>query len=632
MQNIRYNPLFGTGDASSDAVSPVFGITRSNPLYGLNARSNGDTPDLIAIQGLGELWARVVGASNFSVFEANAEFDKLSSFSQDAIVEELNDIQDALNAVDFGSAEMKITALGMALKNYFQGEMEPVEEEEELVGPPREAMGDEEELVGPPREAMGDEEELVGPPRSAIGSSAFHEFITDQGLEPSFNMMNLLLGNEGQHLSPEMFDIAYDMEISELSTLIEGLELVMNTEASEFADILQGTADFKESALRLEGLGIACDAAKTILSYFAQASTDQGPFRDLPPQHSAGGWQGVPDFGYGEYQGIAAAGYGTAAPVDFQGELEAAWDIIAGHGISAEEYDAISTFDKQIVLDHARAYVRSGGRDSYAAEEMVNATFAGLPSEALDDVFDVPLSTTTVDRVEVLRDGFSRAFPFYDIVDQPIYELLQTTISEIERASGIPVTAERLAEGLNAFRNVGFTSYRPDILVSVLTNVCAKFANADDLVIGVLSSDAFCSPERIQNTQSMFGNAAAQLFADFCDLTITERMVEVELNNFDIAQMLDINGSDLDEEAVKQLNGQVALNPEPRQLLNDVREAVAPEARSPIARVVVPKADSKVANQFGSVSSKDPSKIATIATIGITAVALGFLANKLRKL
>ena len=616
MQNIRYNPLFGTGDASSDAVSPVFGITRSNPLYGLNARSNGDTPDLIAISGFGELWARVVGASHFSVFEANDEFDKLSSFSQDAIIQKLKDIQDDLNAVELESAEAQITALGLELKNYFKGEMEPTEEEEELVG---------EELVE-------EEEELVGPPRSAIGSSAFREFITDQGLEPSFNVMNLLLDNEGQHLSPEMFDIAYDMEISELSTLVEGLELVMNTEAAKFADILQGTADFKESALQLEGLRIAGDAAKTILSYFDQASTDQGPFRDLPPHHSAGGWQGVPDFGYGEYQGIAAAGYGTVAPVDFQGELEAAWDIIAGHGISAEEYDAISTSDKQIVLDHARAYVHSDGRDSYAAEEMVNATFAGLPSEALDDVFDVPLSTTTVDRVEVLRDGFSRAFPFYDIVDQPIYELLQTTISEIERASGIPVTAERLAEGLNAFRNVGFTSYRPDILVSVLTNVCAKFANADDLVIGVLSSDAFCSPERIQNTQSMFGNAAAQLFADFCDLTITERMVEVELNNFDIAQMLDINGSDLDEEAVKQLNGQVALNPEPRQLLNDVREAVAPEVRSPIARVVVPKADSKVANQFGSVSSKDPSKIATIATIGITAVALGFLANKLRKL
>ena len=615
MQNIRYNPLFGTGDASSDAVNPVFGIARSNPLYGLNARSNEDTtPDLIAIQGLGDLWARVVGASNFSVFEANAEFDKLSSFSQDAILEELNNIQNTLNNVELDSAEMQITALGLALKNYFLGEMEP-----------------EEELVGPPREAMGGEEELVGPPLSARGSSPFDEFITDQGLEPAFNMMNTLLNNEGKFLSTQQFDLAVDMEIQETGPLVEGLELVMESEAVRFGDILDGEVDFTESA-RLEGLGIAIGAAKTILSYFAQASTDQGPFRDLPAHHSAGGWQGVPDFGYGEYQGVAAAGYGAAAPVDFQGELEAAWDVLAGHGISQDEYDSISTFNKQIILDHAGAYVRSGGNDAFAAEEMVNATFAGLPIEDVEDVFDVPLTTSRQDRDTELRDGFSRTFAFYDVVDLPIYPLLLTTVALIEGGSGVPVTAERLAEGLEVFRNIGFTSYRPDVLASVLTNVCGKFAKANDIISDVLTSDAFCSPERIANTQIHFGDNAAQLFSDYCALSIGERAVELELSNFNIAQLLDINGSDLDRLVIDQLNSQVVQGAEPQDFKDDLSRVIAPDIQSPVRRTPVQTADSKVANKFGAAASTDPSKIATIATLGAAAVALGFLVNKLRKL
>jgi len=615
MQNIRYNPLFGTGDASSDAVNPVFGIARSNPLYGLNARRNEDTtPDSIALAGLGEVWTRVVMASNFRQGEADAEFAKLNEFSQEGILRELNEINEALMNGDLESAELQIAVLGEALPKYFTGEMTF---KEEPVDPPRETMGGEEELVGPPLETM---------------QTPFQEYITAQGLEPVFNVMNALLGSEGKFLSEQMFNIAYELKIPELSTLVEGLDAVMKHEAVTFGDIMAGEVDFTEASARLEGMGIAIDAANAIIAKFANATTDQGPFNDLPPHQSGGGWQGVPDFGYGEYQGVAAAGYGTAAPVDFQGELEAAWDVLAGHGISADEYEAMRSSDQEMVLEYARRYEYSKGADTDALENMVNAAFAGLSSEDLEDYFDVPLSTTTADRVEVLKDGFSRAFPFYDIVDQPAYELLQTTITQIERASGIPVTAERLANGLRVFRNVGLTSYRPDTLISILTTICAEFANPDDIVMDVLSSDAFCSPERAANVQLEFGAEAAQKFVDFCELSTMERMAEIELNNFDIAQILDINGSKLDKIAVEHLNEQVAPNPDARQLLEDVQQAVAPEMSSPIARVTVPKTDSKVAKKAGEVDEQGPNKVLAFTVLGATAVALGFLANKLRKM
>ena len=629
MQNIRYNPLFGTGDASSDAVNPVFGVARSNPLYGLGVPTVDDIaeesqhtiPDDILASGLGTIWLDAVERAGISFEEGHQFFINASSSAQDEILQFLETARQHENIGEEPEYNILIDHLASMLRE-------------------EETQGGEEELADPPREEeiQGGEEELVGPPRIAT-QTPFQEYITAQGLEPFFNMMNILLGNEGKHLSSDQFNLAYDMQIPELSTLVEGLEVVMESEAVAFGNILKGEIDISGAGARLQGMDIAMNAAKTILSYFAQASTDQGPFRDLPPNASAGGWQepdawvGEPNHDYGEYQGIAAAGYGTAAPTDFQGELEAAWDVLAGHGISADEYEAMADSDKEMVLEYAQRYEFSQGADVDALENMVAAAFSGLSSEELVDVFDVPLATTTADRVEVLRDGFSRAFPFYDIVDQPIYELLQTTIGEIERASGYPVTAERLAAGLSAFRNVGFTSYRPDVLVSVLTNVCAKFANPDEIVMDVLSSDAFCSPERIANAEIMFGSAAAQKFIEFCEMDVAERMVEVELNNFDIAQMLDIRGSDLDKKVLEQLNAQVASNPEPKQLLEDVRRVLAPEVVSPVRRTVVPKTDSKVANNFGdSSASKGPSKIAAVATLGITAVALGFLANKLRKL
>ena len=595
-------------------------------IYGLHTRANdGTTPlvpsALLMINGAGPIWASIVELSNIEPNIAYELFSNARAEVQNLFIDGIREILENLEHAETLLSDDPSSEEAELCFEVARAEKDKLKEllldlEFRAMDPQVIETSSDSNRKG--SETPSDSNRKDSEQSASEEKTIFEEYITGQGLEPAYNVMNMLLMLEGKFLSEEQYNLAAEMQVDAIGTLMEALGDVLDGGLVDFDRVLSGEVGLSNAEESVAGMGYALDAAREILRYFEQGE-------------NVG--QGVPSHDYGEYQGVAAAGYGAEAPADFQEHLEAAWDVLAGHGISADEYESISAFDKQIILDHARAYERSGGRDVYAAEEMVNATFAGLPSGAIEDVFDVPLRTTHPERIETIRDGFSRVFKFYDVVDQPIFPFLKALVTEIERASGIPVTAERLAEGLHAFRSVGFTSYRPDILVSVLTNVCAKFANANDLVVDVLSSDAFCSPERTANAQMLFSKKVGDLFMEFCELTVEERMVDVELNNYDIAQMLDLRGSDLDELAIQQLNSQIANEFDSPQLIEDVRRVVAPEVKSPVKRVTVPKADSSVANKIGAASSsKDPSKVAAIATIGITAVALGFLANKLRKL
>ena len=68
---------------------------------------------------------------------------------------------------------------------------------------------------------------------------------------------------------------------------------------------------------------------------------------------------------------------------------------------------------------------------------------------------------------------------------------------------------------------------------------------------------------------------------------------------------------------MSQLNSQIAHNTDPKDLLTDVRRAVAPEASSPVSRVVVPRSDSKSAvGQDRRDTSKEPSLLVAAASLG----------------
>ena len=365
-----------------------------------------------------------------------------------------------------------------------------------------------------------------------------------------------------------------------------------------------------------------------------------GVLIDQPPHPSAGGEFGVPDFGYGEYQGVAESGYGEGTPVDFQGGLEAAWDVLAGSGISADEYEQMDGFIKSDILAYAQLYVESNGADYYSAEAMINSAFSGLVSEDIQEFFEEEVESSSLDREAILTEAFSNVFPFEDVKDHAIFPYLMETVKQIEMATGAVPSVQCLTDGFRVFRNIGFTSYSPVLLTGCLAVTCSEAINPltisdpNQLIVETLKTDDFCSGPRIVNTLYYFGKEAEKAFAEFCSLSPSVRADELALANFDIAQLLGINGSDLDAFVLATLDGNSPegnLDNFDEAVVEDIQQAIAPKVNAPVARVSVASTDTPKVPGLAEGRGK-VNKVVLLTTLGATAVALGFLANKIRKL
>lgn len=510
MNNIRYNPLFGTGDASSDAVNPIFGVARSNPLYGV-ARSNGAYPEDVELAGLQNQWDNVCAQANMSAMEALAVYESLSESDKGEFISHL---QQAASDEAEGISGQSSTMAALILQSAPSGD-----------------VSSEDDFVGPPIEGAGSSDD------SPVGS---------------------------------------------------------------------------------------------------------GVLIDQPPHPSAGGEFGVPDFGYGEYQGIAEAGYGEGTPADFQGGLEAAWDVLAGSGISADEYEDMDGFIKADILAYAMMYVESNGADYYAAEAMVNAAFSGLASEDIQEFFEEEVESSSLEREAILTEAFSNVFAFEDVKDHEIFPFLMETVKHIEMATGAVPSVKCLTDGFRVFRNIGFTSYSPELLAGCLAITCSETLNPltisdpNQLIVETLKTDDFCSGPRIANTLYYFGKEAEKAFAEFCSLSPSVRADELALADFDIAQLLGINGSDLDAFVLATLDGNSPegnLDNFDEAVIEDIQQAVAPKVKSPAPKVTVTASDRKKTPGLQEGRGKiHGGNVLAFSAIGISALALGFFANKLRKL
>ncbi len=364
------------------------------------------------------------------------------------------------------------------------------------------------------------------------------------------------------------------------------------------------------------------------------APEGSGVLIDQPPHPSADGGFGVPDFGYGEYQGIAESGYGEGTPADFQGGLEAAWDVLAGSDISADEYAAMDDFIKADILAYAQLYVDSNGADYYSAEAMLNSAFSGLASDDLQDFFEEEVKSSSLDREAILTEAFSNVFAFEDVKDHSIFPYLMETVKQIEMATGAVPSVQCLTDGFRVFKNVGFTNYNPELLSQILGITCSRSVDPNALIEEALTTNDFCSSSRAFNTRRFFGADAEQRFLDYCGVHFSERASELALSNFSIAQLLGINGSDLDAFVLASVDGNAPdgnvddLEP---LVIEDIQQAIAPKVNAPVAKVSVANNDATKTPGL-AVGRGKVNKVAMFSALGATAVALGFLANKIRKL
>ena len=172
------------------------------------------------------------------------------------------------------------------------------------------------------------------------------------------------------------------------------------------------------------------------------------------------------------------------------------------------------------------------------------------------------------------------------------------------------------------------------MLSSILAITCTQSIDPNLLIEDALVTNDFCSPMRAFNVRRFFGKNAEQKFVEYCDVHFTERVDELEFNNYNIAQLLDINESDLDAFVLACLDGNAPngnvddLEP---LVIENIQQTIAPKVINSNSKVTV-AANDKQKTPGVVVGRKNVSKTKAILTLGASTIALLFLANKLRKL
>jgi hypothetical protein len=324
-------------------------------------------------------------------------------------------------------------------------------------------------------------------------------------------------------------------------------------------------------------------------------------------------------------------------PEDFKAGLESAWSILSSVGITVEEYDAMDSFTKANILSYANSFVESNGLDTYAADSLINSAFMGLASEDIDVFFNENTESTDIDREAILTEAFSNVFAFEDVKDHEVFPFLMETIKQIELATGVFPSVQSLTDGFRVFKNVGFTNYNPEQLTSILAITCSRSVDPNTLIEDALVTNDFCSPSRAFNTRRFFGEEAEQNFINFCDTHFSERANELFLADYNIAQLLNINESDLDAFVLASLDGNAPegnvddLEP---LVIEDIQQAIVPKVINTQSQISVTASDERKVpgTEIQSKIRKKLSPVVAYGVIGISFFALGFLANKLRKM
>lgn len=310
-----------------------------------------------------------------------------------------------------------------------------------------------------------------------------------------------------------------------------------------------------------------------------------------------------------------------SVPSDFIG-LEVAWEQLEASGISAGIYEGFSQTVKSEINQFAQAYVLSNGADFGALQDMLTvANRAIMPiAEQLN-----------LSAEDIVVAAFAQEFPMQDVRDHSIFRALEAVV-EFEQAFGTEVTIEHVANGIKIFKFAGFPSYNPDSLLKYVT-LCVERSLGEEAVKGTIrnlvSMPEFCADSsRVSYVTALFGDLAAIKFEDFCSYSPEAKADELFLADYNIARLLEINEFGFDDVLLSQMGTQIQTED-----IADVAKEVAKEARQDAnSSQDTDSIVTKAASTKGSKFKKDkPSKLVAFSVLGITAIGLGLLYNKLRK-
>ncbi len=324
-------------------------------------------------------------------------------------------------------------------------------------------------------------------------------------------------------------------------------------------------------------------------------------------------------------------------------ELAFEWDeLVELTGISTEtfESDTIPSGTKLQILKELQSY-KTTSNDMHLMEA-VDLTFPFVEEgdevavEESDEVAVEEGDEVAVDSLPspltIAVLAFAQEFPMRDLRDYDISEIVTLAVEALHDSA----TVDTVANGIKLFKWVGLPDYNPEQMVKLITLSVQRNLGTGTLDNLMRTPEYFMDEHRREMVRAKFGDPAAERFIDFCDSDIDARLEDISLANYNLAHILGVDEFDFDEFVINQVATQISTE-QPvevtKELVADIVENTVEEAKSaePTDNIV-----SKTAKSQGQsvtfTSEKPVSKAVAWYVLGASAIALGLLVNKLRKL
>jgi hypothetical protein len=308
-------------------------------------------------------------------------------------------------------------------------------------------------------------------------------------------------------------------------------------------------------------------------------------------------------------------------------ELAFEWDeLVELTGISTEtfESDIIPSGTKVQILKELQSY-KTTSNDMHLMEA-VDLTFPFVEEGDEVAVESLPSPLT------IALSAFAQEFPMRDLRDYDISEIVTLAVEALHDSA----TVDTVANGIKLFKWIGLPNYNPEQMVKLITLSVQRNLGTGTLD-NLMRTPEYCKDEhRREMVRANFGDSAAERFIDFCDSDVDAKLEDISLANYNLAHILGVDEFDFDEFVINQMATQISTE-QPvevtEEVVNDIVENTAEEANStePTDNIISETAKSKGKSVAFS-GEKPVSKALAWSVLGASAIVLGLLTNKLRKL
>lgn len=229
--------------------------------------------------------------------------------------------------------------------------------------------------------------------------------------------------------------------------------------------------------------------------------------------------------------------------------------------------------------------------------------------------------------------AFAQEFPMRNLKDYDIYEIVTLAL----KALPFSYTVNTVANGIKLFKWVGLPNYNPEQMVKLITLSVQRNLSTGTLD-NLMRTPEYCMDERRREMiRANFGDSAAERFIEFCDSDVDARLEDIKLANYNLAHILGVDEFQFDEFVLNQMATQISTEQpieETKKAVDDVVKQTVNEAKSTVStdNIVRDEASKKQSSTAFGEGDTPVNKALAWSVIGASAIALGLLINKLRKL